>query len=125
MQISEAGFKSEQLNSYVNLKAADKELPFGQDKCKTMLVSKVSPQNCLKHKLTVDTWELTHEKNGDTKDVYTGKAQMKEEVRLMYLGFMLSEKGTNIENIRQKGNRSIGVQKQIIKMIETPWTFYI
>ena len=53
--ISDAGFRSEQLNSYVNVKAADKELQFGQDKCKTMLVSKVSPPNCLKPKLTVDT----------------------------------------------------------------------
>ena len=116
--ISDAGFRSEQLNSYVNVKAADKELQFGQDKCKTMLVLKVSPQNFLKPKLTVDTWELSHEKNGDMKEEYTGKAQMKEEVSLMYLGFMLSKKGTNIENIKHKGNRSIGVQKQIIKMIE-------
>ena len=116
--ISDAGFRSEQLNSYVNVKAADKELQFGQDKCKTMLVSKVSPQIFLKPKLTVDTWELSHERNGDMKEEYTGKAQMKEEVSLMYLGFMLSKKGTNIENIKHKGNRSIGVQKQIMKMIE-------
>ena len=41
--IAEAGYKSDQLNSYVNVKTADKDLQFGQDKCKAMLVSKVKP----------------------------------------------------------------------------------
>ena len=59
------------------------------------------------------------------KEEYIGKAEIKEEVTLMYLGFMLSKKGTNIENIKHKGNRSIGVQKQILKMIAHlgPYTF--
>ena len=43
----------------------------------------------------------------------------------MYLGFMLSQKGLNIENIIHKQNRTIGTQKQIIKLIEPlgPYTF--
>ena len=35
-----AGFKSAQLNSYINMKSADKYLQFGQDKCKAMVVGK-------------------------------------------------------------------------------------
>ena len=100
--VAEVGYKSEQLNSYVNVKAADKELQFGQEKCKTMVISKVPPQHFYNPKLTIDTWELTHESNGDMKEEYIGKAEIKEEVTLMYLGFMLSKKGTNIENINTK-----------------------
>ena len=123
--VAEAGYKSEQLNSYVNVKAADKELQFGQEKCKTMVTSKVPPQQFFNPKLIVDTWELTHESNGNMKEEYTGKAEIKEVITLMYLIFMLSKKGTNIENIKHKGNRSIGVQKQILKMIAHlgPYTF--
>ena len=40
--ITEAGFKAHQMNSYINIKTADKYLQFGHDKCKTMLVSKKS-----------------------------------------------------------------------------------
>ena len=53
------------------------------------------------------------------------QAVIKEEDSLMYLDFMLSNKGQNIENTTHKGPRSKGVQKQILKMIENlgPYTF--
>jgi hypothetical protein len=123
--VTEAGFKSDQLNAYVNVKAADKELQFGQEKCHTMVLFKVLPQEFQKPKLTVDTWDLSHTIKGEMKETYMGKAEIKEESSLIYLGFMLSKKGQNIENITHKGNRSKGVQKQIIKMIEHlgPYTF--
>ena len=41
--IAEAGYKSDQLNSYVNVRTADKDLQFGHNKCKAMLVSKMKP----------------------------------------------------------------------------------
>ena len=43
--IVEAGFKSDQLNAFVNAKTADKDLQFSHEKCKTMLVSKVKPKS--------------------------------------------------------------------------------
>ena len=38
--VAEAGFKSKQLNSIINVKTADKNLQFGPEKCKTMIISK-------------------------------------------------------------------------------------
>ena len=38
--VAEAGHKSKQLNYFVNVKTADKDLQFGPDKCKSMVVSK-------------------------------------------------------------------------------------
>ena len=38
--VAEAGYKTKQLNSFVNVKTADKDLQFGPEKCKTMVVSK-------------------------------------------------------------------------------------
>ena len=36
--ITEAGHKAQELNTFINLKTADKKLQFGLDKCKVMLV---------------------------------------------------------------------------------------
>ena len=36
--ITEAGYKAQQMNSYLNVKTGDKYLQFGPDKCKAMLV---------------------------------------------------------------------------------------
>ena len=38
--ITLAGYKASQMNSYINIKTADKYLQFGQDKCKYMVVGK-------------------------------------------------------------------------------------
>ena len=43
--IAEAGYKSEQLNEFVNVKTADKNLQFGSDKCFFMVVSKMKPKS--------------------------------------------------------------------------------
>ena len=90
-----------------------------------MVVSKVKPQSYHEPNLTVDTWELIHESDGHFKEEFKGKVQIKEESALLYLGFMLSKNGLNIENINHKRNRSIGTEKQIVKLIEPlgPYTF--
>ena len=38
--ITEAGFKAQQLNTFMNVKTAEKSLQFGPKKCKAMLVGK-------------------------------------------------------------------------------------
>ena len=38
--VTEAGFKAHQLNSFMNVKTAEKSLQFGASKCKSMLVGK-------------------------------------------------------------------------------------
>jgi hypothetical protein len=123
--VAEAGYKSDQLNAFVNAKTADKDLQFGHNKCKTMLISKGKHQSYHKPKLTVDPWELNHEEDGNIREEFKGKVPIEEENSLMYLGYMLSNKGSNMENITHKRNKVIGTQKQILKLIEPlgPYTF--
>ena len=82
-----------------------------------MFVSKVKPKSYHKPNLTVDTWELSV-KEGVIKEEFRGKVPIEDEKSLMSLGFMLSNRGLNIENIVHKQNRSIRTKKQILKMIE-------
>ena len=116
--VSEAGFKAEQLSAFVNVKTADKDLQFGPAKCKYMIISKVKHQSFHKPQLTVDTWKLKHTKSGNMIEEFQGKVELKEEESLMYLGYMLSNKGSNMPNIIHKRNKSIGTQKQIPRLIE-------
>ena len=107
--ISEAGYVSNQLNSYVNVKTSETNLQFGPDKCKTMIISKRKPESFLKLNLKVDAWEVTHAENGDIIEELKGKGDMKEEDSLMYLGYMLSNNGDNMKNIihkRKQGHRT-------------------
>ena len=117
--VTEAGFKCEQLNAFVNVKTADKDLQFGPAKCKSMIVSKVKPEPFHKPQLSVDAWKLEHTKSGNLKEEFTGKVDISDENSLMYLGYVLSNKGSNLPNISHKKNKSIGTQKQIPKLIES------
>ena len=72
--ITEAGFKSHQMNTYLNIKTADKYLQFGHEKCKTMLVSKKKEvPEYLHSKLQVDTWKITFDEQEVMSEVYDGK----------------------------------------------------
>ena len=116
--VAEAGYKSSQLNAYVNVKTSDKDLQFGPEKFKVMVVSKVKPQLFQKPNLTVDAWKLQHEENGDLKEEFIGKVKMVEKENLMYLGFMLSKNSDNMQNINHRRNTSIGTGTKIIRLIE-------
>ena len=100
--VAEAGYKTEQLNAFINVKTADKDLQFGTNKCKAMIVSKRKPYRYEAPALTVDIWNLEHKENGDTKESFMGKEIVKEENSLKYLGHVISKKGGNIENIINK-----------------------
>ena len=123
--IAEAGFKSEQLNAFVNVKTSDKDLQFGSDKCKSMIVSKRQPYSYQTTALSVDSWAIKHEDNGHMKETYTGKEQMKQEDSLMYLGHVISQKGCNIQNILHKKNKAKGTERLILKLVQNlgPFTF--
>ena len=43
---------------------------------------------------------------------------MTEERTLLYLGHVMSQDGSNLPNIIHKKNKSIGTQKQIVKLVE-------
>ena len=121
--IAEAGFKSEQLNAFVNVKTADKDLQFRSDKCSYMVVSKMKLENCHQSELFVDKWTLKHNEDGTMKEEFIGKVPMKEESSFVYLGHVLSKDGSNMPNIIHKENKSIGTQRTIVKLVE-PLSIY-
>ena len=88
--VSEQGYKSEQLNGYVNVKTADKDLQFGSNKCNFMVVSKVKSKSYINSNLFVDSWKLEHTDSNTFKEEFVGKVPMEETNSLLYLGYMLS-----------------------------------
>ena len=116
--VSIVGHKAEQLNGFVNVKTAEKDLQFGSEKCNYMIVSKVKSDASNISELFVDSWQLQHTEEGDTEENFIGKVRMEEKDSLLYLGYMLSQKGSNLPNIGHKNQKSIGTQNQIPKLIE-------
>ena len=63
--ITEAGCKAQMLNSFMNIKSAEKRLQFGATKCKSILVGK-NKKDVPYNSLVVDTWDISHEENQKT-----------------------------------------------------------
>ena len=105
-------------NFVKNLLKPDKELQFGTSKCKTMIVTKVKPEQFQKPELKVDSWEATHAEDGSINEYFRGKVNIEEENSLIYLGFMLSKNGDNMKNIIHKHDKTIGTKKQLLKLME-------
>jgi hypothetical protein len=110
--VSENGSKAIQLNAFVNLKTAEKNLQFGRDKCHTILVAH-KPVKCVETDLYIDTWSETHTKEGHLVETFEGKVKMKNVSEQKYLGFVLSEDGSNKKYIEAKQKRAIGIIKDI------------
>ena len=106
------------MNSYINVKTADKYLQFGPDKCKIMLVGSMKQkQDFHKPNLDVDTWQVTHNIEGTIIETFEGKTNMQEVQEMLYLGAVISCDGKNSKNIIHKQNRALGTQKHIISMV--------
>ena len=121
--ISEAGFKAKQLNTFLNIKTAEKTLQFGATKCKFLLIGK-NVKNILNSDLVVDNWDVEYVDNLDTGDydlveTYEGQVSIEQTEQHRYLGFVISNSGNNMVNIRSIKNKSIGIIKQIFKRLES------
>ena len=87
--ITDPGYKAHQMNQFINVKTANKNLQFGPDKCKTMLVgSKKNKFDFLHTKLSVNTWSTTHNEEGQLIETYQGKSEMEEVNNIKYLGVL-------------------------------------
>ena len=60
--ITEAGYKAQMLNAFMNIKTAEKGVQFGIKKCKSMLIGK-NTENVLDSNLSVDRWTVEHREN--------------------------------------------------------------
>ena len=98
--VTEAGYKAQQLNAFMNVKTAEKTLQFGTKKCKSMLIGKQS-DNVLNNNLSVDNWIVTYEENkisgeADLTEVYGGKIDIEKTEEYTYLGFVITSLGDNM-----------------------------
>ena len=63
--ITEAGFKAQELNAFINVKTAEKTLQFGPSKCKSMLIGK-QLEDIHNSDIQVDSWRVEHFENKQT-----------------------------------------------------------
>ena len=109
------------MNAFINIKSAEKTLQFGQKKCKTMLVGKNS-EEIISNELLVDDWIVDYTENKETGETeivetFNGQVPMSKTGEQKYLGFVLSNKGDNMANIREMKNKSIGIIRKIFNKL--------
>ena len=106
------------MNTFVNLKTAEKGLQFGVSKCRTMLVGK-DTKGVPNTDIMVDVWDTKYEEDTNTGNVelvetFTGLTTVKKTEEQKYLGFVISSTGNNMANITNVKNKSIGTTRKII-----------
>ena len=122
LSISECGYKTSMVNSYINTKTSLKKLQFGIKKCFKMHIGKSHDEEVCPD-LELDGWEVKVVTEIDTKEVvmedeYAGLHKMEEVSHDKYLGDIISSDGRNNKNIAARTNRGTGVVNQIMSMLE-------
>ena len=120
--VSECGYKTSMLNSFINTKTSMKKLQYGTAKCFKMHVGK----KCIEEvcpELYIDGWKLKEVEEVDTdsfavEDEYEGLVNMETVQHEKYLGDILTNDGKNTRNIAARKNRGIGVVNQILTILE-------
>ena len=114
--ISECGFKSVMVNSYMESKTSSKKLQFSTNKCKKMHIGKTC-ETLLCHSLYVDKWSLNH-KDDNIEEICIGKEKIQETNEERYLGDIISKDGKNLKNIQARISKGKGIIKKICSILE-------
>ena len=85
--VAEAGYKSQELNAYINIQSALKKLQFNGEKCKTIIIGK-NTQEFHKLNLEVDSWKY-HYRRGINNNIvmeesYEGKIKVENVIQHKY-----------------------------------------
>ena len=121
--ISECGYKTELVTSYLNCQANFNILQFGLSKCFKLHVGKYKEKyKC--QPIHLDSWksgEIEDKKSGKVEfsEKYIGKTQVKEVEYEKYLGNIINSDGTNMLDITAKCNRGIGTTNKIQSILDT------
>jgi hypothetical protein len=67
--------------------------------------------------LTVDSWKIEYDSSDDIIESYNGQLTIEKTHEQKYLGFVLSNTGDDMANIRQIEKKSIGIVRKIIKRL--------
>ena len=115
--VTEVGYQAQMMNSFMNVRTAEKCLQFGIKKCHTMLIGDKS--DCIvDNELSVDKWIVNYT-DTEVKEEFVGPVTIGKCSEQKYLGFVLSNTGSNMPNIKALKNKSIGTIKQIIIKLES------
>ena len=120
--VSESGYKTARMNSFINAKLAIKKLRLGAKKCFMMHVGKKHEDQNIQ--LCIDGWNVKSVDNpltGETEWEDTCDVNMKEISHInaeKYLRQTISSDSTNTSNIIELRNKGIGIQNKIIQMLE-------
>ena len=121
--ITEAGHQASQLNAFINIKTAEKNLQFGPSKCEYMIIGK-NTESTTQSRLKVDHWVKEYKENTNTGEMtlveyYGGQIEMNQTNEYKYLGFMISSKGDNMANIRKIKQKAFGVSRKILTKLKS------
>ena len=67
----------------------------------------------MESELFIDHWSETHDKEGHLIEAFEAKVKMLQVPEQRYLGFIISEDGSNLKNIMSKQKRSFGIIRDI------------
>ena len=115
--ITEAGYKAQMMNAFFNVRTAEKALQFGAMKCKSMLVGE-KVESIHRNKFKVDQWSVKHQEDGTILETYMGKVEIGQCDEQKYLGFVISNSGNNMANIRSVRNKSFGTIRTILDKLK-------
>ena len=117
LTVSNAGFKAEEVNIFMNENSAEKNLQFNPKKCKYLSLGKNRETSPL-HTLEVDTWNITYDNDNNLIESEGERKKMEEVKELKYLGFVISDNASNVANILDKKNKSTTTIRNIMNMIQ-------
>ena len=123
ISISESGYKTARMNSFINAKLAMKKLRLGAKKCFVMHVGN-EHESYKNDQLLIDGWNVK-----TVESVLTGEIDWEDTLvedmneisnitSEKYLGQILSNDSKNTLNITMLRNKGIGIQNKIIQMLE-------
>ena len=118
--IAECGVNSVAINAYINAKTRTKKLQFGVEKCHQLHIGR---ENSLCPDLFIDNWEVVKVDSSKTgfgnltdEKIEPHKMEMVEKEK--YLGDIISVTGKNLENILMRKDKSKGIIKQVMSILE-------
>ena len=123
LTISSCGFKTTQMNQYLNSKTAEKRLQFGTSKCIKLHVGR-SCNDALCGDTYVDGWNVDVVTDAETgictqSESFGGSEKMKVKQEQTYLGDVISADGKHTKNVIARKNKGLGVITQITQILDT------
>ena len=116
ISVSECGYRTTMVNSYLKSKTNSKKLQFGTSKCKKIHVGKYCEQfKC--QELSVDSWEEIEVKD-KLEDCWMGEEPIEEANEEKYIGDIIDKDGKNIKNIKARVDKGKGIVTRIMMMLE-------